>query len=75
MNNLDREIRRLAREIRAVEQILVEACGLTPVTSAGADYACFWAGRVRSFCKQVRRVAHELAGSEPLRAVRMPQPD
>jgi len=75
MDNLDREIRRLAREIRAVEQTLVEACGLTPVTTAGAGYASLWGGRVRCLCRWVWRAAAELAGSEPLLAVRVPQPD
>jgi len=74
MNNLDREIRRLAGEIRAVEEILVEACGLTPVT-ARAGYASIWIGRIRSWCERVYRAVGELAGSKPLLAVRVPQPD
>lgn len=76
MDNLDREIRRLASEIRAVEQMLVEACGLTPVISGGAA-ACTstWAGRVRSLCQRVYRSAAQFAGSEAMLAVRVPQPD
>jgi len=76
MDNLDREIRRLASEIRAVEQLLVEGCGLTPVTSAvAAGYGSTWALRVRSLCQRACWSVARVAGSDAMLAVRAPQPD
>jgi len=76
VDNLDREIRRLASEIRAVEQMLVEVCGLTPVTTAvAAGYASTWARRVRSLCQRACRSVAQVAGSDAMLAVRTPQPD
>ncbi len=76
MDNLDREIRRLAREIRAVEQLLVEGCGLTPVTTAvAAGYGSAWARRVRAVCQRACWSVARVAGSEAMLAVRAPQAD
>ncbi|MFI5108064.1 MAG: hypothetical protein ACHP78_04385 [Terriglobales bacterium] len=76
MDNLDREIRRLASDIRAVEQLLVEGCGLTPVTSAvAAGYGSTWARRVRSLCQRACCWVARAAGSDAMLAVRAPQAD
>jgi len=76
MDNLDREIRRLASEIRAVEQLLIEACGLTPVTPAvAAGYGSSWSRRVRSSYQSVCRSVARAVGSEAMLAARTPQPD
>ena len=76
MDNLDREIRRLAGEIRAVEQLLVEVYGLTPVTAAvAARYGSAWACRVRSLYQRACRSVARVAGSDALLAVRTPQAD
>ena len=76
MDNLDREIRRLASDIRAVEQLLVEGCGLTPVTSAvAAGYGSTWACRVRPSYQRVCRSVARVAGSGARLAVRTPQAD
>ena len=76
MNDLDREIRRLGGEIRSVEDMLVEAYGLTAVTPAvAAELGSTWARRLRALCQRASRPldwAAELG--EPL-PVRAPQPD
>ncbi len=76
MDDLDREIRRLASEIRAVEQLLVEGCGLTPVTTAVAEgYVSTWARRVRSACQRACWSVARVAGSDAMLAVRAPRAD
>lgn len=76
MDNLDREIRRLASEIRAVEQMLVEVCGMTPVTPAvAAGCGPTWARRVRSLYERACRSLAPVPESGGMLAVRPPQPD
>jgi len=76
MKNLDTEIRRLAGELRAVEQMLVEACGLTPVIGHGAT-ACVMAGTgwMRSWSQRAYQRLARLRASEAMLAVHTPQPD
>jgi len=76
MDDLDREIHRLAGEIRAVEEMLVEACGLTPVTPAvAAELGSTWPRRVRSWYQRACRSLTHVTESGDLLAVRAPQPD
>ena len=74
--HLDKEIRRLGEEIRAVEEMLVEAYGLTPVTAAvAADPGSAWARRLRAFYQRACRALVPIAESGDLFPVRAPQPD
>lgn len=76
MKSFDTEIRRLASELRAVEQMLVQACGLAPVINDGpAGCLANWVGRVRSSCKRACQSVARLVESEAMSAVHMPQPD
>jgi hypothetical protein len=75
MVDLDEQIRWLASEIQAVEQMLVEAYGLTPVMPAIATgIGPTWARRLRSW---YRRACQPLAlfPESGMLAVRAPQPD
>ncbi len=76
MDDLDREIRRLATEIRAVEQMLVEVCGLAPVTPAvAAGFGPTWSRKLRSWCQRACRSLAQVPESGGRLAVRAPQPD
>ncbi len=76
MGDLDREIRRLAGEIRAVEEVLVEVYGLTPVTPAvAADLGSAWVRRLGALYRRARRPLASFTGSSDLFGVRAPQPD
>jgi hypothetical protein len=76
MDDLDREIRRLVGEIEALEQMLVEVCGLTPVTpavAAGVGPAC--ARRVRAWYQRACLKLAAVAESVVTLRARAPQPD
>ena len=76
MENLDLEIRRLARELRAVEQLLIDSCGLTPVNSAAnSGDGRSWLRRAGEWFHRVLQAAALMTGSEATLAVRTPQPD
>ena len=76
MNNLDKEICRLGEEIRAVEAMLVEAYGLTPVTPAVATEPGFaWVRRLRALYQRACRPLAWTVESGDLFPVRAPQPD
>jgi hypothetical protein len=56
MDDLDKQIRQLANEIQAVEQMLVVAYGLPPVTPAiAAGFGPTWALRLRSWFQRARQ--------------------
>jgi hypothetical protein len=76
MEDLDREIRQLAAEIRAVEAMLVEAYGLAPVAPAvGAHPGSGWARRLRALCRRACRRLASLMESGDLFALRSPLRD
>lgn len=76
MGDLDREIRRLAGEIRAVEEMLVEVYGLTSVTPVvAADLGSAWVRRLRALYRRARPPLASLTESGDLLGVRAPQPD
>ena len=76
MGNLDREIRRLAQEIRAVEEMLVEAYGLAPVAPATvAERGSAWTRRWRALCQRVYESLVSVAESGDIFPGRAPQPD
>ena len=76
MYDLDKEIRRLAGEIRAVEEMLVEVYGLTPVTPAvAAEFGSAWVHRLRALYHSACRPLASFMESGDMLAVRAPQPD
>ena len=76
MDDLDKQICRLASEIQAVEQMLVEAYGLTPVTPAIAKgFGPTWARRLRSWYQRACQPLAPFPKSDGMLAVRAPQPD
>jgi len=76
MDDLGREIRRLAEEIRHVEEILVEAYGLAPVTPAvAAQLGSAWVRRWRALYRRAHRSLVPTVGSSDMFRVRAPQPD
>jgi len=76
MNDLEKEIRRLGGEIRAVEDMLVEAYGLTPVTPAvEAELGSAWARRLRGLYQRAWQPLASLMESGDLFPARAPQPD
>lgn len=76
MDDLNREIRRLAGEIRAVEEMLVEVYGLAPVTPAvAAELGSAWARIWRGLYQRVGRPLASLVESGDMFPVRAPQPD
>jgi len=76
MDHLDGEIRRLGEEIRAVEEMLVEAYGLAPVTPAiTVDLGSAWVHRLGEWCQRARQSLASLMGSGNMLPVRAPQPD
>jgi len=76
MKNLHKEICRLGEEIRAVEDMLVEAYGLAPVTPAvAAELGSAWARRLRALYQRARRPLAALMEPGDLFPARAPQPD
>jgi len=76
MGHLDREIRRLGEEIRAVEEMLVEAYGLAPVTPAIiAERGSSWTRGGRALYQRVYESLALVAESGDMFPVRAPQPD
>jgi hypothetical protein len=77
MDDLDKRIRRLASEIQAVEQMLVEAYGLTPVTPAIATgFGPTWTRRLlRSWYQRACRPLAPVSETGGMFAGRAPQPD
>jgi hypothetical protein len=76
MGHLDREIRRLGQEIRALEEMLVEAYGLAPVTPAiVAERGSAWTRRWRALYQRVYQSLPLVAESGDIFPVRAPQPD
>jgi len=76
MGNLEREIRSLAGEIRAVEKMLIEAYGLTPVTPAvAADLGSAWVRRLQALYRRIHRPLASLTQSGDIFGVHAPPPD
>jgi len=76
MDHLDREIRWLGEEIRAIEEMLVEAYGLAPVTSASvAEHGSAWTRRWQALYQRVYESLASLAEGGDMFPVRAPQPD
>lgn len=76
MESLDLEIRRLAREIRAVEQLLIDTCGLVPVDAPAKSRGGYrWLRRAGGWFRRALHSASRMLGSEANLAVRVPQPD
>jgi len=76
MDDLDKQIRRLASEIQSVEQMLVEAYGLTPVTPDIATRSGpTWAGKLRSWYQRACQPLTLFPERGGVFAVRAPQPD
>lgn len=75
MEDLDKQIRQLAGEIQAVEQMLVEAYGLTPVTpQIATGFDPTWAARLRSWYQRACQPL-TLFPERGMLAARAPQPD
>jgi len=76
MVDLEREIRRLAGEIRAVEEMLVEVYGLTPITPAvAADLGSAWVRRLQALYRRIHRPLASLTQSGDIFGVHAPPPD
>jgi len=76
MKNLNKEICRLGEVIGAVEAMLAEAYGLTPVTPAvAAELGSAWARRLRALYQRAWRPLASMVESGDLFPVRAPQPD
>jgi len=76
MRNLNKEICRLREEIRVVEDMLVEAYGLAPVTPAvAAELGSAWARRWRNLYRRACRPLASLMEPGDLFPARAPQPD
>ena len=76
MKDLDKQIRQLASEIQAVERMLVETCGMTPVTAGIATgFGPAWSGWLRSWYQRACRPITLFPESSDMFVVRAPQPD
>ena len=73
--DLNKEIRRLGKEIRAVEELLIEAYGLAPVTPVAANLGSGLAYRLAAWCQRVRQSLASLTESGNMLPGRAPQPD
>ena len=67
MADLEREIRRLAGKIRAVEEMLVGVYGLTPITSAvAADLGSVWVHKLQALYRRIHRQLASLTQSSDI---------